>query len=110
MIGRGLPDIGVEKRDRRKWRGLAVRCGDNRAVGLCLPDLAVKHDHLAVKPVEGPDPEVAMLFEFGDRDIAVIHALHQCVMVETWYSVSAPRNQSRLKMFCKTGDRRSPRQ
>ena len=48
-------------------------------VGAHLEDLAVELDHLAVEPVEGAQPEVAMSLELAHRHVAGGYAFHQGV-------------------------------
>ena len=47
------------------------------AIRADLEDPAVEHDHLAVEPVERPQPEVPVLFERAHGDVAPVHPLHQ---------------------------------
>ena len=47
------------------------------AVDVGAEELAVERDHLAVEPVQGPEPEVAVLGQLGEAEVAVEGAVEQ---------------------------------
>ena len=49
----------------------------DRAVDVGAEELAVEGDHLAVEPVQRPQPEVAVLGQLGEAEVAVEGAVEQ---------------------------------
>ena len=59
--------------------GVRASGGDrvDRAVDVGAEELAVEGDHLAVEPVQRPQPEVAVLGQLGEAEVAVEGAVEQ---------------------------------
>ncbi len=81
LVGDRPLDRPLERRlepgHRGERRPLARRDLLDQAVDVGAVEAAVERDHLAVERVQGPEPEVAVLGELGEGDVAVEGALEQ---------------------------------
>jgi len=80
-VGEGLldPHVGLrfEPRHDRERRLLLAPDGAHGTVGVGPEELAVERDHLPVEPVQRPQPEVAVLGQLGEAEVAVEGAVEQ---------------------------------
>ena len=70
-------DLRLEPRHHRERRPLLGGDRADRAVDVSAEELAVEGDHLAVEPVQRPQPEVARRRQLGEAEVAVEGTVEQ---------------------------------
>ena len=69
--------VGIEKGHVGKWYGGRIAHDVHFAVGRCLIDGTVQHDHLAVQPIERADAEVPVLQDLAEMDVLLVDPLDE---------------------------------